>query len=344
MKKKFRNQGLPSLNEAAQTRRRQIVTGRTRLDGGIPPKLFLSGLGVLIVGGIVLFFQAQNELNEVKSAILKKQRTTAQVLAPKLEPLREKVEQFALSLAEEGPDHTEPGVDWDKVLSAPSLYLRSRLETARDPESLKKSAEDSLRDGFTACFLRDLRTPPPTGGKECRLSTECAPGELCNEYQHCARPSSPYNMRLLYRALHVMSDDWAQKVKDAGNEYKLTAFDRSLDSVTQVDIPIAIDVHQAAKYAVIVLDEEPEGGLPEPLPGEFESEQARLGRVPHPARVGIWELEGGRLLARVSEQAEGQLRAAGTAPPPTAPRVRAAQARMANSCGLALAVRQRLPR
>lgn len=344
MNKKFRNQGLPSLNESAQNRRRQIVTGRARLSGGIPPKLFLSGLGVLVLGGIILFFQAQAELNESRNAILKKQRATAQVLVPKLEPLREKVEKYSASLAEDGRDYREPGVNWEKVLSAPSLYLRTRLETARNPESLRKSAEDSLRDGFTACLLRDLHTPSPTAGKECRVSSECAAGELCNEYQHCARPSSPYNMRLLYRALHVLSDEWAQQVKDAGNEYKLIAFDRGLDSVTQVDIPIAIDVHQAAKYAVVVVDEDPKDGLPAALEGEFESERGRLLRVPHPARVGIWELEGERLLARVSEQAEGQLRAAGTAPPPTDPQVRAAQARMANSCGLALSVRARLGR
>jgi hypothetical protein len=342
VKEKFRNRGLPTLNEAAVDRRRQLVSGRAKVGAGIPPKLFLWGLVVLIVGGLLYFRAAQAELEEQRQAILLKQRATEKLLSPRLLPLRTKVEEFAKQLARPDPDQVDPSVDWKALLASPGVYLRARKIDVSDSAKLRAAGNDSLRDGFTSCAFSDKRAQPPTSGIPCKQSTDCETGQHCNEFHVCRRPVSPYNMRLLYRALEVLSPKWVQEVEDTNSDYKLLALERSLEAVTQVDIPIAIEVGQRAKFAAVVVDEEPEAGLPKANPGAFESESERLQRTAHFATVGIWDLQADKLLARVRAEASGSLRSAGTRTNEASPGAGAALARQANNCALALAFKQRV--
>jgi hypothetical protein len=312
------------------------------VGGGIPPKVFLWGLAFLLGSGFIYFQRAQTELEQQRNAIFNTQRATAQLLAPKLIPLRDAVEKYVTDLVKPGKEVIAAGTDFQKVLGAPTVYLRVRLDEARDRATLRRAAAESLRDGFTSCLLRDLSAASPTAGRVCRESTECAPGELCNEYRKCGRPSSPFNMRLLYRGLLILSDEWTKEVKEAGTDTKLLAYDRSLDAVTRVDIPVAIEVHQRAQYALVVIDEDPPAGLPPPVSEEYESPAERVQRVAHVARVGIWDLKQDQLLARLEGQAEGELRAAGTRSPELTPATEAARARLAKSCGLALQIKSKL--
>lgn len=334
--------GLPSLNASRQTRHRQVVTGRA-VVGGIPPRLFGFGLLVLIVGGFLYFRQAEKELALQRGRILAKQRAIAAELGPRLIPLRDRVEAATRELAAEpAANFVRPGVDFQQLFGAPGLYLRALVRDASSVETLRKAAQESLRDGFTACILRDERAPSQTVGKACRESHECETGELCTEYSVCARPASPFNTRLLYRALGVLSDAWTAEVEEARTDLALLAYERGLDSVTEVDIPVAIDVYQRSKYVVIVLDELPEGGLPSKVAEEEpETDLERVLRVPHAARVGIWSLPEGDLLARVRAPAQGLLRDVGQRTV-VSPGAEAARARQANSCGLALEVRAEL--
>lgn len=334
--------GLPSLRESRLNRKRQLVTGRVNV-GGLPPKVFLWGLFVLVVGGFLYFWDAQAELDEQRRAVMTKQRATAKILAPKLIPMRDAIEQGVKELASEGKERVSRDLDWDKILMSPSVYMRARLADAQDLETLREVGSEALRDGFTACLIRDPNAKPATSGKECRESAECEAGEFCNEYKACQRPSSPFNMRMLYRALHVLSDKWVNEVREAGTEYAITAYDRSLDSTTKIDLPIAIEVYQRSKYAIVVLDEDPKGGLPEPLStNEFEPAAQRVQRVAHHARVGIWELPSGKLLARARARADGELREVGTRRAPSGLESEAVRARQANNCALALDFRSQL--
>jgi len=327
--------GLPSLLESRITRKRQLVTGKVAV-GGLPPKVFLWGLAVLIIGGVLYFWNAQAELEEQRRKLLTKQRATAQLLAPKLIPMRDAIESGVVELSKEAKPSVAPGVDWEKLFGSPGIYMRARLADAGDLEKLREVGGQSLRDGFSACLMRDLTAKLPVAGKECKQSNDCESGELCNEYEHCQRPSSPFNMRMLYRALHILSEKWENEVREAGTDYALIAYDRGLDSVTKVDLPVAIDVYQRAKYAIVVLDEDPPGGLPEPLADTSESESERVQRVPHFARIGVWELPSGRRLARVKAEAAGALRDVGTSKPLGGAQSQAARSRQANSCALAL--------
>jgi len=335
--------GLPSLNTSRRTRHRQVVTGRA-VVGGIPPRLFGLGLLVLVVGGFLYFRHAEQQLIEQRGRIMAKQRAIAAELGPRLIPLRDQVEKAARELAagERVPAVIAPGVDFGGLFGMPGLYLRARAQDATNVESLRKAAQESLRDGFTACLLRDERASAPSRGVACRESQACQPGELCNEYGVCARPSSPFNTRLLYRALAVLSEHWTAEVEEATTDLALLAYERSLDSVTQVDIPVAIDVYQRSKYVVIVLDEQPDGALlPSPNRDAPETELERILRSPHQARVGIWSLPEGKLLAKLRAPANGTLRDVGLRTL-TSQSSEAARTRQANSCGLALEVRAQL--
>lgn len=332
---KFRNRGLPSLNEQAKVRHRQITTGRVAV-GGLPPKVFLWGMFALIVGGFLYFRSAQSELEEQRRGVMTKQRATAKLLAPKLIPLRDRVEAGAFALAKDGDDFIDTTVDWRQLLSSPSVYLRIRLKDAQSAEALREAATSSLRDGFTSCLMVDAKAQSPVTGKSCKNSDECESGELCNQFEHCQRPSSPFNMRMLYRALSVLSEKWVGEVRDATSEYALTAYDRGLDSITRVDIPMAIDIYQKARYSIAVLDEDPKSGLPAEIPNAFESEPERVQRSAHFARVGVWDLKSGKLLARVRGEAAGELRDVGSRAASGGPESSAARARQANSCALAL--------
>lgn len=331
--------GLPSLNASRHTRHRQVVTGRA-VVGGIPPKLFGFGLLILIVGGFLYFRQAEKELAEQRARIMAKQRAIAAELGPRLIPLRDRVEAATRELATGTPQNfVRPGIDFQQLFGSPGLYFRALSRDASSLEALRKAAQESLRDGFTACILRDERAPSQSVGKACRESHECETGELCTEFSVCARPASPFNMRLLYRALGVLSESWTAEVEAARTDLALLAYERGLDSVTEVDIPVAIDVYQRSKYVVIVLDEEPEGGLPAKVAADQpETDLERVLRAPHQARVGIWSLPEGELLARVRAPANGLLRDVGQRTVVSAG-AEAARARQANSCGLALEVR-----
>src|SRR5690606_7340777 len=92
----------------------------------------------------------------------------------------------------------------------------------------------------------------------------------------------------------------------------------------------------------LVLDEDPMEGLPQAIAGSFESDSERVQRAAHMARVGIWDLDQDKLLARVHAEASGELRSAGTKKAEGGPASEAARARQANSCSLALQFKPRV--
>lgn len=337
--------GLPSLNEARAERRRHIALGRAKMSG-LPPQFFLWGGLILITFFVGYYRMTQADLEKARNALMAKQRAVAQTLGPKLLPIRDEVEASAqeLSASPYPGDFVSPSLDLDKLADTAGIYLRLPLEDAKAPERLRKAATTSLRDGFTSCLYRDLRAPAPTQGTPCRESNDCAVGEVCTEFNVCQRPAQPFNMRLLYRALHVLSSQWTDEVHQARSELAISAYEGGLDSVTRVDIPVAIDVFQRAKLFTLVLDEPPEGDLPESIPEVEETDQERLQRSSHFARVGVWDLETGEPLLRMRAEATGELRDVGPRRTPVGPSVTAARQRQANSCALALELRRRAAR
>ncbi len=339
--------GLATLNDSRQARRRAIVLGKSRISGTSPQ--FWVWTVVLIAGFGVIYWQlAEREVASEKARVMAKQRAVAKTLGPKILPFQEKVEGWARRLAGEYPgDFVKAGFEFDTVSRAPGVYFRLRAVNAADDERLRSAAAQSLHDGFTACFFVNKTGGDPKSGPPCRAIADCESGLLCNEYDVCAKPSMPFNMRLLYRALKILSSKWTDELHQAPSELALRGYERDLQRVTHDDVPIAIDLLSRAKYFTVVLDEDPKGGLPPPLEREkdsdlpAETDEERVQRVDHWARIGVWEIESGKAMFRARIQAGGRVVPVGQKRI-VDPHNQAAQQRQANSCALALAVKSKL--
>jgi len=271
-----------------------------------------------------------------------KQRAVMQTLGPKILPFRDRVEGWVMQLAAEVlPNVLSPGASLDAIEAGPGVYLRLRLANAKEPKTLRTAAARSLRDGFTSClFVRREET----NGNYCKSPSDCSGGLVCNDWSVCARPSQPYNLRLAYRTLRILSPEWTDELHQAGTDLSVRAFELDLDAVTQNDVPAAIEMLSRARYFTTVLDEDPPTGIPPPLTREKgrseESQEERIARVSHTARVGIWDVRDGQLLLRLRATAGGDFVPMGAARAVASPETLAAEQRQVNSCALALEVKE----
>jgi hypothetical protein len=301
-------------------------------------------LWVLVGGaafGVIYWRASESRLEGRKSAVMAKQRAIAMALGPKVQPFRDQVEGWARELAADGvADFVTPGDALKDLREAPGVYLRLRRENTKSVKQIRKAAQASLHDGFTSCLFVSP-TGLPTQGTACHVTSECLPGQLCNEWNVCAPPPRPYNMRLAYRSLRVLTTDWSDELHEADSELAVNGYDRDLDSVAKHDVPVAVEIMNKARFVTLVIDEDPPGGLPPPAKGSLETPEEELQRLPHFARVGVWDLSTRTPLLRVRAEAAADF-VAMSGHRATSPETAAAQSRQANSCALALAVRARI--
>jgi len=329
------------VNEARAERHRALVFGKVRFKG-MAPQFWLWTAVILGAFFVIYWRVVQGQLESAKGKVMAKQRAIAQTLGPKILPFRDRLEGWASELA--GPwkgNYVESHFALKALGTRPGVYLRLRQVNAKKPEAIREAAVRSLRDGFTSCLFVDRRAQNLATGKSCKSAGDCSPGQLCNEWHVCKPPPRPFNMRLAYRAMRVLSTDWTDELHEADSELAVVAYERDLDAVTKSDVPVAIEVLQHAELFTAVIDEEPKKGLPKKLEGSDETDEERLQRVPHPARVGIWDLKSGKQLLRLRSHAGGELMPVGKRAT-TDPANLAAQARQANSCALALEVKRAL--
>jgi hypothetical protein len=330
------HRGLPSLTEARAERRRAIVGGKVRLRS-LPPQFWLWA-GAVIAAIVVIFYKVeQGKVEGKKGAVMAKQRAVAQSLGPKILPFRDKIEGWVTELGRGfAGEFIAESASLSQVQRAPGVYLRLRVPDTKDENTVRKASLRSLHDGFTSCFFQREGVPDPTQGEKCLSPADCKPGFLCNEWDICAPPPEPYNMRLAYRTLRVLSTAWTDELHESTSELAIAAYDRDLDRVSKEDVPVAVEILTRARFFVTVIDEDPADGLPRSDAGETEAELVQ--RLPHFARVGIWELQSGQLVARVRRRVDARFIALGNKPVTREETVFARQ-RQVNSCDLADAVK-----
>ena len=308
----------------------------------IPPQFWLWTAVALGVFSVVYWRVVQGQIETRRSQVMAKQRAIAVSLGPKILPFREQVEGWVRELAAPFPGNfVEPSASLEKISTSPGVYFRLRMANTNSVKAIRVAARGSLRDGFTSCLFVQVGAPDPTKGPVCRVTSDCSSGLLCNEWNVCSEPPRPYNMRLAYRALRVLSSDWTDEVHEADTELGLNAYDRDLDSVAKRDVPVAIELLSRSRFFTLVLDEDPEGGVPSAAADPPEGLDERVQRTAHPARIGIWDLKSQSLLLRLRADAAGQFVPVGdriVQDPATV----AAQQRQINSCALGLAARDAL--
>jgi hypothetical protein len=327
--KEERVRGLKSVQEHRESR------GKMRW----PPTKYWGWAGVvMLLMSIFHYKRSLGEIDRLRAQLLGKQRFVKTELEAKWVPFRDKIGGWTQALAT-GP--TEDLVDTEALAGwsfreKKGIYLRLRAEDAESPETIRKAAKDSLRDAFTAC-LAIAPNQSPLSGKECKRSSECARGEHCNEQDHCSRPAQPFNLRIAYRAFALLSDDWVREVQEA-NELTLRALDGTFDDVVRDDMPMASDLLREAQYFLLVIDEKAKDE-PAPAPGTDKTSKPAETRqaLEHFARIGVWRVADDKLVIRLRRETAGQLLGASGA---LDPEVAEARQRQANSCSLAIAVRQ----
>jgi hypothetical protein len=315
-----------------------------------PPMRVIAWFLIVTVVALALYFRhSAGQLDRDRQRLLADQRAVESELGKIWFPLRDRVEGWTVDLAKEDistSDATSDKVDREALASFPfqelsGLYLRLRADQAATPEAVRQAAQTSLRDGFTACLMR---TPSgdPMAGKECNNSTECEPGQLCNEFYHCAPPGQPYNLRLAYKTLFVLTPEWITDVQQVDNDLRLRALRGTFDQANRIEFPVAVTLLTGAKCFLVVVDEKPAPPAPSSGSGAdagvaHEDEETLSGKL-HPLRVGLWRLSDGKQLLRMRRNADPKLRepAGSIAVDPAA---RAATLRQAQSCELAQEVR-----
>ena len=325
-----RNRGLPSVREAREAR----ADGKTRW----PSTKFWGYAGLILAVTFILHWKwTSSEVERGKQKLLADQRGVAAELGPRWVPLRDKVEAWTLKLAESaGPEviDREALAKWDFRTRA-GLYLRMRVEEAKSAEAIREGAKGSLRDAFTSCLVR-VGNANAIAGKACKRTRDCPAREFCNEQDHCSKPAQPFNLRVAYRTHQILSDGWVRDVQSIDSELRLRLYQTNFEDAIRDDMPLAAELLGQAQYYLVLLDETPAGlAMPAPDAGATAGEVVQ--GATHFARIGVFRLSDGKPLLRIRREAGGEL--IGTNPSVDA-EVLAARQRQANSCALALAVRE----
>ena len=295
---KVRDIGLKAIRDARLERTRS-KTGRI---GG---KTMLSAILSVITIVAVAWMYRERSLGAQKEEVLSKQRAAIATVGAQWFPLRDRLEKLTLEAAGAYKgDAVDPGAaQWD-FRGLPGIYLRMRVEDAKDAEALRKRAKESARDSFVGCLLRENN---PSLAAMARGEQDAGTG-----WQ-----DQPWNLRLAYASTRILTDEWAAEVKNAEDELHLRVFVQQYDKAKTEEIPLAIDIVTRAQFFLLVLDEDvPEA---QALLGDAGAKSSSvheeaLQQVAHPTRVHIVDLrakDGAKEMVRLRREAEADFRFAG---------------------------------
>jgi hypothetical protein len=315
---KARDIGLKAIRDA---RLERAATKHGRVSG----KTWLLAITAVLSVVVVAWLFRDRSLANQKEELLSKQRAALTTVGAEWFPLRDKMEKTTLDAA--GPykgDLVDPeAATWD-FRSLPGIYLRLRVEDAKDVALIRKKADESARDSFVGCLLRENN---PTAAATARGEADAGSG--WND--------QPWNLRLAYYATRILTDEWVNEVKNAEDEIHLRVFVQQYEKAKSEEIPLAVDIIKKAQFFLLVLDEDvPEAAELTPDAGRNAGKvtEQHLQQLPHPTRVHLIDLRRNKEMVRLRRESEAEFRFAGEHPLRD-PRVLAAMKRQVNNCALA---------
>ena len=291
--------------------------------GKISGPVWLVAGGAVIVTLVVAYLLNDRTLGVEKDDILAQQRAAVSTVGAEWYPLRDKLEKITLDAAAHfDGDKVDPEAARMDFRSSPGLYLRLRVAEAKNAESLREHAKDSVKDAFTGCLLREPNAALAQGQADAGTG-----------------PEQPWNLHRAYSATRVLTDEWSNEVKAAEDKDRLRVFRQQYDKAKRDEIPVAIDIIKRAQFFLLVLDEDVPDARElsnDPKDAGGITEEG-LQQVPHPARILIVNLKTGAELARLRKTAEADFQFVGEQAVRD-PEVRAAMKRQVNNCALAQSV------
>jgi len=286
----------------------------------------ISGKAWLVAGAAVAstlasaYLFSDRTLGNEKDEVLSQQRAAVSTVGAEWYPLRDKLEKITLDAAAGFPgdkvDVEAFARDRMDFRSMPGIYLRLRVNDAKDVVTLRSKAKDSVKDAFTGCLLREPNVALARGDADAGVG-----------------PEQPWNLNKAYTSTRVLTEEWANEVKASDDKDRLRVFRQQYEKAKRDEIPLAIDIIKRAQFFLLVLDED----VPEAreLSGDAGTiTQEGLQQVPHPARVHIINLKTGAEMARLRKTAEADFQFVGEAVVRD-PETRAAMKRQVNNCALA---------
>jgi hypothetical protein len=275
------------------------------------------GIVAAIIGIVVVYrFVEARQLGASKESLLAKERAVKSTVGAAWFPLRDSIETWVRDAARqtEVPDLVDPSVaSWD-FRSSPGLYLRLRLDDAKEVAQIRKAAAFSMRDGFVGCFLREPNVAAAKGEPDAGAFAE-----------------QPWNWQKAYAATRILTDDWTSEVSASEDPLRLQVFEEQYEKAMKVEVPAAIDLVKRSRFFLFVLDED----SPDAKPSEGGSVTlADLERVPHFSRVYLVNLETRTMVLRLRRSAEASFVFAGESKV-SDPETLDAMKRQVNNCALA---------
>lgn len=288
----------------------------------------ISGTTWLVIGFTVLtvivvaWLVSGSTLSRAKGDLHAKQRAAVATVGAEWFPLRDRLERTTLDTAGDfKTDFVAPDAGpWlADFRSMPGIYLRMRVADAKDVPALRKRAQESAKDAFTSCLMRQNNPSVAAITKG-----EGDAGALASQDQ-------PWNLRQAYGATRILDGAWVDEMKKQDDAVHLKVFEVQYEKAVSEDIPLAIDIIKRAQFFLLVLDED----VPEAkeIAGAGKITEEALQQVPHPTRIRIVNLKTNADVARLRLQGEADAVVVQGAV--TDPGIRAAMKRQVNNCALA---------
>jgi hypothetical protein len=206
-----------------------------------------------------------------KGALLAQQRALAATIGPRWAAVRGVVTEATVQTARDPwpGDRVDPALAKRAWRSEAAVFLRVGSTEAATESSVLEAAKLSPRDAFLAC----LRAPALPAGSD--------------------RLARFHRVQQSFAVTRLLDPAWVEEVQASEDELRLKVFEEQFAAATQQALGQAIDLVEAAKLVVIVVDEVPVGDDGKPV--SVESAQ----RVPHGVRVVLVDRASKLQLARI---------------------------------------------
>jgi hypothetical protein len=226
--------------------------------------------GLLLVTAVHVAL-SRRAIAQRKGTLLAQERALVATLGPRWAAVRSVVTEAAVQTARDPwvGDRVDPSLARRAWRSEPAAFLRIGSTEGASETAVLEAAKLSPRDSFLAC----LRGPAlPAGGD---------------------RLARFHRVQESFAVTRLLEPAWVEEVQSADDELRLKVFEEQFAAATPEALGRAVELVEAAKLVVVVVDEvtADESGKPRSV------EEAQ--RVPHGVRVALVDRASKVQLARI---------------------------------------------